>query len=228
MPYNQLVQGQSSKQIGPFINPSAGEFGDTLVSEYQARFYEANYRGQLFSIGCPLTALTSATATAAQLSAASQLIVGVWNPPTSGKNAVILQAMLMDELNNVTGVALADFVWVGSVGNTANLTAGLSPLNRSTLASSGSSMKAFTLSTASLCTGLTNTLVILEPGDFATPSSMVTTSVTAATLIPGVPSVQNVDGSLIVPPGGILGIMNQISVTTHSVAARLLWAEVAV
>ena len=221
-------QGITSKQVGGNISISLGEFGDLLVSELQARYYESNYRGQVFSIGCPLTALTSATATAAQLSASSQLIVGVWNPSTSGKNAVILQAALMDQLNNVTSVALSDFVWVGSVGNSANLTAGLAPFNRNTLASSGSSMKAFTLSTASLCTGLTNTLVIIEPVDAGVASALLTTTVAAATPTPSPVYVQNVDGSLIVPPGGILGIMNQVSVTTHSVAARLMWMEVSV
>ena len=152
----------------------------------------------------------------------------MWNPSTSGKNAVILQAALMDQLNNVTSVALSDFVWVGSVGNSANLTAGLAPFNRNTLASSGSSMKAFTLSTASLCTGLTNTLVIIEPVDAGVASALLTTTVAAATPTPSPVYVQNVDGSLIVPPGGILGIMNQVSVTTHSVAARLMWMEVSV
>ena len=50
-------QGVTSKQIGANISISLGEFGDQLVSELQARYYEQTYRGNVFSIGCPLTAL---------------------------------------------------------------------------------------------------------------------------------------------------------------------------
>lgn len=197
---------------------------DLIVSELNGRFYEQTYRGRAFSIGCQLTALSSATVL---LTASAQPIVGVWNPTTSPVNLVPLQAMLIDELNNVTSVALGAFVWAASLGNTS-LTAGLAPFNRKTLASTGSQAKAFSLSTASLLTGLTNNVVVFEPAEFNTSSGLLTTTVAAATPTPSVSGVQNFDGSLIVPPGGVLALLNTISVTTHSVAARLLWAEIPV
>lgn len=220
---------QLSGQVGPQIVADGtwpvlrlGRSGEAVVTELHGRFYEQVFRGNVFSIGCQLTALSAATIL---LTASGQPIVGVWNPSTSPVNLSILQAMLVDEINNVTSVALGAFVWASSLNNSA-LTAGLSPFNRKTLASTGSQAKAFALSTASLLTGLTNNLTVFEPAEFNTASGLLTTTVAAATPTPSVSGVQNFDGSLIVPPGGVLGLFNTISVTTHSVAARLMWEEI--
>lgn len=215
-------------QPGP-INQSAGSpairtgnTGEMNTADAHGRFYEANYRGNVYGIGCALTALSAATIL---LTASAQPIVGVWNPTTSPVNMVILQAALQDELNNVTSVAPGAFIWATSIGNTS-LTAGLSPINRKTLASSGSQGKAFALSTASLLTGLTNNVVFLEAADFNTASALLTTTVAAATPTPSNVFIQHFDGNLIVPPGGVLALLNTVSSTTHSVAARLVWEEV--
>jgi hypothetical protein len=199
-----------------------GKSGEMVAQELHGRFYEQVFRGNVFSIGCSLTALSAATIL---LTASAQPIVGVWNPLTSPVNLVILQAALIDEINAATSVALGAFVWAASLNNTA-LTAGLNPFNRKTLASTGSQARAFSLSTASLLTGLTNNLVVFEAAEFNTASGLLTTTVAAATPTPSVSGVQNFDGSLIIPPGGVLALLNTISVTTHSVAGRLLWEEV--
>lgn len=219
----------SQSQVGPIIVADgaqaiqrSGRLGDQIISELHGRFFEQVFRGNVFSIGCQLTALSAATIL---LTASGQPIVGVWNPPSSGVNLAILQAMLIDEINNVTSVAPGAFVWAASLNNGA-LSAGLTPFNRKTLASAGSQAKAFSLSTASLLAGLTNNLVVFEPAEFNTASGLLTTTVAAATPTPSVSGVQNVDGSIIVPPGGVLALLNTVSSVTHSVAARLLWEEV--
>lgn len=199
-----------------------GRLGEIIATELHGRFYEQAFRGNLYSIGCQLTALSAATIL---LTASAQPIVGVWNPPTSTVNLSVLQASLVDEINNVTSVALGAFVWASSTGNSA-LSAGLAPFNRKTLTNSGSQAKAFSLSTASLLTGLTNNVVVFDAAEFNTASGLLTTTVTAATPTPSVSAIQNFDGSLIVPPGGVLALLNTVSTVTHSVAARLLWEEV--
>jgi hypothetical protein len=221
----QLQQGATGKQVGQIATAGSGEFTEMLVTELQPRFYEQVYRGNVFSIGCQLTPLSAATIL---LTASAQPIVGVGNPSTSGVNVVPLQATLIDELNNVTSVALGAFVWASSIGNTATLTAGLAPFNRKTLVAVGSQCKAFSLSTASLLTGLVNNLVIFDAAEFNTSSGLLTTTVAAATPTPSVSGVQNFDGSLIVPPGGVLALLNTVSTVTHSVAARLMWMEIPV
>ena len=220
----QAQTGPQTVQDGTYPNLRSGKLGDAIVSELHGRFYEQTYRGNMFSIGCQLTALSAATIL---LTASAQPIVGIWNPTTSGVNLVPLQAMLVDEINNVTSVALGAFVWASSTGN-STLTAGLAPFNRKTLANSGSQAKAFSLSTASLLTGLTNNVVVFDAAEFNTASGLLTTTVAAATPTPSVSGVQNFDGSLIVPPGGVLALLNTVSSVTHSVAARLMWEEVPV
>lgn len=210
--------------IGADGSPALDAQGSMVVADGHARFQEAVKRGNVYCIGCQLTALSAATIL---LTASAQPIVGVWNPLTSGVNMVILQAALVAALNNVTSVAPGAYIWASSVGNSA-LSAGLNPINRKTLAASGSAGKAFSLSTASLLTGLTNNVVFLEASEFNTASALLTTTVAAATPTPSISSAQNFDGSLIVPPGGVLALLNTISSTTHSVAGRLLWEEVPV
>jgi hypothetical protein len=57
---------------------------------------------------------------------------------------------------------------------------------------------------------------------------MLTTTVTAATMTPGVGGVVNFDGGVIISPGVMWGVFNTVSTTTHSAAARLVWEEVPV
>ena len=218
-------------QVGP-VSPKAGDGtnleirqgsqGEVVVGQLHGRYYEQASRGNVYSIGCQLTALSAATIL---LTASAQPIVGVWNPTTSNVNLVILQAALTSEINATTSVAVGAYVWASSIGNTA-LTAGLNPYNRKTMATVGWERKAFSLSTASLLTGLTNNVVVFEAADIGTAASMLTTTVAAATMTPSVTGVQTFDGSLIVPPGGVLALLNTVSSTTHSVAGRLMWEEV--
>jgi hypothetical protein len=218
-------------QVGQQVNAAGSQniirtikTGEVAVSEVHGRFYEQTYNGNVFSIGCQLTALSAATIL---LTSSSQPIVGVWNPPTSLNNLVILQAALQDEINTVTTpTAVGSFVWASSQSN-ASLTAGLAPFNRKTMQTNGSQAKAFALSTASLLTGLTNNLTIFETADFSTVTTQSTTLTSTATqFFPSVVGIQNFDGSLIVPPGGVLALLNTASTTAHSVSARLMWEEV--
>jgi hypothetical protein len=203
-----------------------GKDGDLISSNLHGTYFEQAYRGNLYSIG--MKAPTALSAATILLGATAQPIVGVANPANSGKNLVIVHAALTDFLNNVTSVAPGGFVWASSVGNVAALTAGLTPFNRLTLGAAGSVAKAFELSTASLLTGLTNNLAIFEAADFNVASGLLTTTVAASTPTPATIGVQYFEGSLIVPPGGVLALLNTISSVTHSVAARLLWEEVPV
>lgn len=223
---------EATGQVGPSILGDGvgmqpfrqGKGGEIVIQQLHGRYYEQAYRGGLYSIGCKPTALAAATIA---LDATCQPIVGVWNPSTSPINVVILQAALVDFINNVTSVSLGGFVWAASTG-VPSLTVGLAPFNRKTLNSTGSYVKAFSLSTASLLTGLVaaQNLVVFEAAEFNTSSGLLTTTVAAATPTPSVSGVQQFDGSLIIPPGGVLALLNTVSVSTHTVSARLLWEEV--
>jgi len=204
-----------------------GRGAELIVQELHGRFYEQAYRGAMYSIGCSVTALSANTIT---LVAATTPILGVYNPPTSTVNLVLLQAMLSVAANTLTApVPPGPFVWAASVGNTA-VSTGSAPFNRKTMGSSGSQAKAFPGGVA--LTGLTNNLVIFEGADLPNLSGLtnagtITAQTGTSNATIGSSGVQNFDGQLIVPPGGVLALLNTNSTTTYSVTGRLLWEEVA-
>jgi hypothetical protein len=219
--FNTLV-GPQNFADGAQPVARSGKQADTIVSELHGRFYEQNYRGNVFSDGRTLTALTANTIT---LTATTTPILGVWNPVSSSVNVVILQAALEMAANNLTsGAAPGAFVWAVSLNN-AIITTGNIPYNRKSLAQAGSQAKG--MSNVAL-TGLTNNLVIMEGADFASPSGLTYTTLASTALMPGYVGVQNFDGGLIVPPGGVLALLNTTSSTVFSCAGRLMWEEVPV
>ena len=202
-----------------------GNLLDLIVSELQGRFYEQTYRGNKYSIGT--SGVVALSATTITLTATTTPILGVYNPSNSPVNLVILQASLQAFINTLTTpVGAGAFVWATSQGNAA-ISTGLTPLNRKTLLQAGSYAKGFAGATA--LTGLTNSLVIQEGADFTSPTGQTYGTITApttGTTLSSFGGVQNFDGSLIVPPGGVLALLNTTSTTTMSAAGRLLWDEV--
>lgn len=219
---SELKTGEQALSDGVQSPQRSGRQGDTIVSELQGRFYELCYRGRLFSAGSSTTALSANTIS---LTSSTTPIVGVWNPASSIYNLVILQASLQISVKTASTTAPGSLVWASSTGNAA-ITTGAAPFNRKALVLSGSSAKAFNGGVA--LTGLTNSLVIFEGADLVGGLALSTTTVAAATELPAYVNVQNFDGSLIVPPGGVLALLNTVSTSTVSVASRLLWAEVPV
>lgn len=221
-----IIQGQPGPINQSSGNPNIrmGNLGDLIVSELHGRFYEQVYRGNVYSAGSSVTALSANTIT---LTATTTPIVGVWNPSTSLVNLVILQAEITAFINTfTTPVGAGAFVWATSISNAA-ISTGVAPFNRKTLANTGSQAKAFNGGVA--LTGLSNNLVILEGGDFTSPTGQTYGTIvapTAGTSLGSFGGVQNFDGGLIVPPGGVLALLNTTSTTTMSATSRLMWEEV--
>lgn len=217
----QLEVGPQVVSDGAFPVARGGKGGEQIIQQLHGRYYEQVARGNVFSIGSSITALSANTI---GLTASGTPIVGVWNPSTSAVNLVMLQAALTCVANNLTsGAGPGVFAWAASIGNTA-ISTGSNPVNRKTLASSGSAAKGFPGGVA--LTGLTNNLAIFEGADLPSPSGLTYTTIGSTALMPGFSGVQNFDGSLIVPPGGVLALVNTTSTTVFSVASRLMWEEV--
>jgi len=215
----------SQGQVGP-INPTGngvqvamriGALGDQITSNLHGQYFEQAVRGNLYSFGMTSTALSANTIT---LTATTTPIIGVWNPVGSGKNLVLLKAKCGITAAGNSAVAPGAFVWASSINNAA-LTLGSNPFNRLTMANSGSIAKAFTIATA--LTGLTNNLVIQQASAFGT--LVAAQGATATPMVSG-DTVEEFDGAWIVPPGGVLALLNTVSTTTISVASMLLWEEV--
>lgn len=222
MPVNQVnvgVQNQSDGAQG--IIARAGRQGEQIFSELHGRFYEQTYRGNMFSNGnIALQALTANTIT---LTATTTPILGIYNPLGSGVNACIIQASLSAGINNTASVGPGAFVWAISTGNVA-VSTGTTPFARLL---GGAVSKCKGLSMVAL-TGLTNNLVVQEASDFPSPNVITTTVVPTTVTTPMLQAVQNFDGALIIPPGGILALLNTVSTTTISVFGRMKWEEVPV
>ena len=217
----------SEGQVGPQVlaDGSSQAFRMTKLAavvfqELHGRFYEQNYRGNVYSFGISNTALVSANAIVTGVSTAAQPVIGVWNPLSSPVNLVLLQASVTVTTVANTMVAPGGFMWLVSAGNGA-VSTGSTPINCKALVAAGSYAKAFAVSTA--LTGLTNSLVVMRAASFSPPNAAGVSP--AVSLTQGI-SVENVDGSIIVPPGGVAAIMNQVSTTTVSVSSGLLWEEV--
>ena len=218
-----ILQGsvgpQSAQSIGPGINASVrlGQTGDMVVTELHGKWYEQAYRGNLYSIGMTVTALSANTIT---LTATTTPIIGLWNPLTSTVNCVLSKAKLQLAVAGNSAVAPGGFVWATSTNNGV-ISTGLTPLSRKTLAAAGSQAKGYNITTA--LTGITNNLVIQHAAGFGT--LVMAQGATGTPIISG-DCIEEFDGSLIVPPGGCIALLNTVSTTTISVASMLMWEEV--
>ena len=211
-----------SQTPGTVVPARMGNLGDMIVSECHGRFFEQNYRANLYTGGMTLSALSANTIS---LSATTTPILGLWNNTSSTVNLVVLQAALQIVANNLTsGAGPGALVWASSLSNGA-ISTGSAPLNTKTLSTTGSQAKYFTPSVA--LTGITNNLVIFMGADIPSPSGLTYTTLGSTALMPAIGGVQNFDGGLIVPPGGVLALLNTTSCTTFSVYGRILWEEVA-
>lgn len=220
MPTSQLnigVQNQADGTQG--IIARAGRQGDAIVSELHGRHYEQCVRGNMFSNGH--LGLVPLTANTILLTAGCTPILGVSNPMGSGVNVVIIQASLSAGINNTAAVGPGAFVWAMSLNN-VGIPASSLPFSRLL---GGAQSKCRGLAMIAL-TGLTNNLVIQEASDLPSPNVIGTTAVPTTVTTPMSNNVQIVDGGLIVPPGGILTLLNTVATTTISVFGRMKWEEV--
>lgn len=222
-----LVQGTTGPvNFGDGVNPPLrqGRQGDVIVSALHGEMYEQNYRGNLYFTGH--TALTALSANTISLTATTTPILGLWNPLSSTVNLVVLHAMLNVVANNLTsGAAPGGLMWAVSSGNGA-ISTGLTPYNAKSLIAAGSQARGFAGATA--LTGLTNNLVIAAGANFTSPSGLTYTTLASTALLQPFGGFENFDGSLIVPPGGVLALLNTVSSTVFSAYGRILWEEVPV
>jgi hypothetical protein len=201
--------------------------GAFVVQELHGRFAETNYRGAVYSGGMGLTSIANVTFTTGTLGPTVTPIAGVYNPIGSPVNLVILQAMLGVTVTAATATGGSPFVWATAI-TTVAVTTGNNPLNRKTLQPSGSAAKDLTNVAP---TGLSPNLAVRFAsgltGGLIKNISSVETAVGQNIGSAGV-TVENIDGAIIVPPGGVLALLATTTPVAHSAVSGLLWEEVAV
>ena len=189
------------------------------VAETNGVLYQPNYDGKLFTFGLSNTALVAANAIATGVTATAQPVLGLYNPANSGKNLEIRRAIVNTTTVANTAVSPGGFMWLANAAP-GTISTGSTPINLKSLSAAGSVAKVFAISTA--LTGMTGSLTVLR----ASPIQSINAAgaATAVTLTTS-PSEELVEGSIIVPPGMVVALMNQVSTTTISVGVGLTWAE---
>lgn len=213
----------TSGSPAPFTSMPSGA---QRISDAHGRFLDAALGGRLFSVGMTLTSISNATFTTGTLTATCTPIIGLWNPVGSGKYLVVLQARLQlvtTALSTPTGPG--GIVWATSTNQSA-ISTGITPLNRLSLAASGSIAKGYA-NTA--LTGLSGSLTVQESSGFTTYPLNATAAETAAGFMPAAPGgIDNIDGGFIIPPGGVIALLGTTTPVAISAASSILWEEVAI
>jgi hypothetical protein len=209
-----IQQGATGKQVGQVPVASAGEYGEILVSELQARYYEWAYRGKVYTLNNGYAGTTLVAASAIGQTAWNPA-VGLFNPLNSGVNLVILSATA----GFLSGTPTSGGIVWGFVAPNAGVTAagGAGAVSLATLVTGGSIAKTFA---QSAMTGSAAS-VMLEPFP-VTPFAGAIAATTSNNQV-----YQEIAGRFIVPPGGVIGISGTLGTSTV-VQASLSWAEIAI
>ena len=193
--------------------------GATIVADAHAKFMEAAMRGQMFSTGPAAPFTLASTHAISTLGATCTPIVGVWNPLASNVMLVVVKAKLAIASSPATAGPTGCFMWATNT-NQGAITTGLNPLNRKTLNQSGSQAKGFA-NTA--LTGMTTNLVVQGAASFG--GLVAAQGATATPLIAG-EGVEEFEGGLLIPPGGVLALLSSSTSTLNTASSMLMWEEI--
>lgn len=208
---SELIVGPRASSDGTQVPQRAAKDGTTVVTDAHGRYYEATYRGRVWSYSTPYAGATLVAASAIGQSAWAPL-VGLFNPAASGVNLIILAGFA----NYISGTPTAGGIVWGFVAPSAGVTAAGSngAVNMGTLATGGSTAKTFTVGTA--MTGSAASAIL-----FPFPASAFAGAIAATTPLG---SIHQVDGAIIVPPGGAVGITGTLGTATL-LQGGLIWEE---
>lgn len=209
-----------SGKVGPLVIADGassavrlGKAGEQVVQELHGRFYEQNYRGNVYSLDSDSVTLASANATKSA-GGTIKLINGFWNPTGSDVNAVILKTLISTVSGTPAGPLFYNFFPTAApVSSTPTGTIRQGITGRS----SGSKL-----------TPLVNVVVSVAPADTSNFIQHAVVGGPAAIAAgAGNYSVADVpEGVIIIPPGVIFGLTCTGAGTSHVVQTTMWWEEV--
>lgn len=219
------VVGPTQQKDGVGQGGRQGQTNEWIMQQLHGRYYEQNVRGKVFSDGiATVVAITAATYNIATLGATATPIAGVYNPPGSGVNAVLLNAVLNAIKTALQNTGCGPFFWATSNGQLA-ITTGNNPLNRSTLNKTGSACKG--LANVAL-TGLVGNLVVQGASSLFGGGSCLAAFLETQAGDSGfhMSAKEMLDGDWIIPPGGVIALLAGSAPVAVSVTSMLVWEEV--
>ncbi len=200
-----LIQGvvgvQNNADGNTPITQQFDQQGAGLVTELNPRYYQYTVRGISYSVNTQGTAITTTAALATTWTG-----LGISNPAGSGVNLVLTKF-------TATQFAVGAAATIGILGGVGVLAASLTPQNRV--------IGGATQSKANASAGAT----ISTPLLITTFGSVGSVATTGYGLEPGI--YVDLEGSIIVPQGSIIGTYTSI-VTTSALNFGFTWIEVPV
>ncbi len=192
--------------------------GSAVTVDAHGRFYEASYRGTLFSGGTAVGGTTVAAANVSPPGAAAATVLSLYNPLSSGIVAALSKTVVV----NVSGTPGAGNAWSYDIAYNQVITAAPNNFNvasampTSHYASSLTGKCVVYTQTALTGGGAHSLFRVLGHVAFATALAATT---------PNLRFIDPVDGEIIVPPGGLLTISPIATGTAHVVCASFTWEE---
>jgi hypothetical protein len=211
MPILQNVVGPiASASANAIVNGRSGQLGDAITSQLHPRYYETNYRNNLFG----LSVSTAAAVTAFAGAAGGTPMLAVFNPSGSGKNAVILKASVGTVVAASAAGTVSFGLWFGTTAAITQATV-VTPWSMSTQLQSGSVMTGFRNVALTSGSAASNVIPV---------SSYYWATGAGAALVTGGPI--DLEGSLIIPPGAYVALGGSAALTSATWIGSLQWEEV--
>lgn len=210
----------SETVIGPqpggdnvLIRQRAGREGQTISADLTGKFAEATSRGQVFTATTAVAGVTVAATHVTPLAAGTGTpILGLFNPPGSGKNLEILKVQAA-WVSGTTGAGGLVF----NVAFAQNISVAGNTVPRSNLVGGANTVALAFTNTAT--TGSTIGLLFR-----ALNGCTVFAGAIAATTV-GLNCGEEVEGSIVVPPGGYFAIAAGLAGTSPIVQAAITYRE---
>lgn len=206
----QLQTGVQTVADGASTTARGGKTGELNTSDAHARYQEAVYRGNVYSLS-----ISAATPTAYVGAAGGTPLLSAHNPTGSGKNLVLLGASLgLNASASAAGAVLGN-IWVGPSATPTGTAA--TPVNNLTWAASGSVARGGSNTALTSSTALTNVFPLLSYY-WATAASAAITGT----------SWFDIAGVIIASPGTQFNLGVTAALTSATWSASLFWEEILV
>lgn len=199
----QPITGPQSAADGNIAaGARGGKQGELMVSELQPRYYEQNYRGNVFSVHTQGTGVTTSAALATTFTG-----LAIGNAIGSGVNLVLISFTC----SQFAVGAAASIGILGAASGANAIAASLVPQSR--IIGGGAASKATATASATISTPL-----LIDT--YGSVGSLATTTYGLE------PSISpDIAGAIIVPPGSFIGTYTSIA-TTSALSFGFVWAEV--
>lgn len=215
-----LTQGQvgalaTTQSLAPATQAITrfGNMGDSIVSELHGRYYEAAYRKSLFTSGVSALIATATTASPTTTITGAQVL---YNPIGNGYNVVINKVSLGFALANLAGVVGIATGYNNTTAISGTLTATTATAKNKFLGGTAPTAGSYASASITLPTAVTLDTIL------ATTGSLATTGIDINTML------YDLEGSIILPPGGYATIWSSFIIPASSLLSTFTWEEVPV